>query len=150
MSREDLAARQAALVAAMVAGADPPPGFDTHRLTVATRALLNKRAGEAQHAWPLLVAALDDRYTREFAAYFAGRPRTDSFRDGWDLARHLAAEGRLPPLAEPELAARESLWHYDGTHPPRRRRLPSVRRTGTTTAIQFLGRAVTRSREVES
>ena len=47
-----LAARQAALVAALVAGAPDPPGFDPARLAAARRALLRKRAGEAAKHWP--------------------------------------------------------------------------------------------------
>ena len=53
-----LAARQAALVAALVAGAPDPPGFDPARLAAARRALLRKRAGEAAKHWPVLAASL--------------------------------------------------------------------------------------------
>ncbi|MFD1236157.1 hypothetical protein ACFQ34_22935, partial [Pseudonocardia benzenivorans] len=53
-----LAARQAALVDALVAGAPVPDGFDPVRLATTRRALLRKRAGEAARHWPLLAAAL--------------------------------------------------------------------------------------------
>jgi len=53
-----LAARQAELVAALVAGGPVSSGFDPGRLAVTRRAMLRKRAGEAAAAWPLLAASL--------------------------------------------------------------------------------------------
>jgi hypothetical protein len=61
-------------------------------------------------------------------------------RDGWDLARELAAAGTLPVPATAELAAREVSARYDGATDPRPRRLPAVRRVGRTVAVQVLGR----------
>ena len=58
-----LAERQAALVAALVAGAPDPPGFDPARLAAARRALLRKRAGEAAKHWPVLAASLGPRWS---------------------------------------------------------------------------------------
>jgi hypothetical protein len=49
---DGLAERQAALVAALVAGAPDPPGFDPVRLAATRRALLCKRAGEAAKTAP--------------------------------------------------------------------------------------------------
>jgi hypothetical protein len=63
-----------------------------------------------------------------------------SLRDGWDLARALAAAGRLPPAAAEELAVREAAWRYDGPAPPRPRRQPAVRRAGRAVVVQFAGR----------
>ena len=50
MSRAELAARQAALVAALVSGGEVPDGVDAGRLAVLRRALLRKRAGEVAAA----------------------------------------------------------------------------------------------------
>lgn len=119
----DLASRQAALVAALVAGAEPPAGFDPARVSAARRALLVKRAGEVALAWPLLAASFGAGWSDRFTAWARDRAPLGSLRDGWDFARALDAAGELPGLAATELAERETRWHYDGRRPPRRRRL---------------------------
>ncbi|GGM61621.1 hypothetical protein GCM10011608_53450 [Micromonospora sonchi] len=131
-----LADRQARLVAALVAGAAPPPGFAPAPLAAARAALLRKRAGEVARHWPLLAAGLGARWSATFAEWAADRPTGGGLRDGWDLARTLRTRGTLPPLGARELAVREALFRYDGQRPPRRRRLPAV----TTLAIQLAAR----------
>ncbi|WP_091460273.1 hypothetical protein [Micromonospora inyonensis] len=138
--RGDLAARQAALVAALVAGADPPPGFDARRLGAARAALLRKRAGEVARHWPLLAAGLGGDWPAAFVHWAATRPTRGGLRDGWDLARELRTEGGLPPMAAGELAAREAANRYDGERSPRPRRLPAVVRIGDAVAVQIAGR----------
>ncbi|MBW4702184.1 MULTISPECIES: hypothetical protein [unclassified Micromonospora] len=135
-----LAARQAALVAALVAGAPLPAGFATDRVDAARRALLRKRAGEVARHWPLLAAGLGDTWPATFADWASGRPTVGSLRDGWDLARGLRDRDALPPLGAQELAAREATHRYDGRHPPRRRRLPALARSGDAVALQIAGR----------
>ncbi|GIG92955.1 hypothetical protein [Plantactinospora endophytica] len=135
-----LGERQAALVAALVAGAPLPPGFDARLVGVARSALLHKRSGEVARHWPLLAAGHGRHWTAVFAAWAAGRPTSGSIRDGWDLARQLAAEGRLPASGAEELAVREAGWRYDGRTAPRRRRLPTLRRTGNAVVVQVAGR----------
>jgi hypothetical protein len=124
-TRESLARQQEALVAALVAGAEPPPGFDTARLDATRNALLNKRSGEVGQVWPRLAAALGPQWRPGFKGWAAGRPPRGSLRDGFDFARHLAAAGTLPVAAAGELAAREGYWSYDGIRPPRPRRVPA-------------------------
>jgi hypothetical protein len=120
-----LAERQAALVAALVGGADVPVGFDP-RLVQATRsALLRKRAGEVASAWPRTAAAYGDGWTAAFTAWAAARPPNGSLRDGWDFAR--SAGESLPPLAREELADREARLTYDGRSNPRPKRLAALR-----------------------
>jgi hypothetical protein len=116
-----LAERQAALVAALVAGAPDPPGFDPTRLAAARRALMRKRAGEAAKHWPVLAASLGPRWTTTFAAHHEGRESAGGLRDGWDLARALRPE--LTADAARELRGREARWRYDGAGTPRPRRL---------------------------
>ncbi|QDY11830.1 hypothetical protein FJK98_22910 [Micromonospora sp. HM134] len=135
-----MAARQAALVAALVAGAPLPAGFATDRVDAARRALLRKRAGEVARHWPLLAASLGDAWPATFADWAAGRPTAGSLRDGWDLARALRDRGALPPLGAEELAAREAVHRYDGRNPPRRRRSPALARSGDAVALQLAGR----------
>lgn len=135
----DLAARQAALVATLTAGAPVPPGFDPRLVGVARAALLRKRAGEVARAWPMLAAAHGERWPAVFAEWAARRPTNGALRDGWDLAR---ATGELDPLAAAELAEREVRWRYDCVSPPRRRRLPAYRRTPDGVVVQVFGRLV--------
>jgi hypothetical protein len=67
MSRVELAARQAALVAALVTGGKLPDGVDGARLTIARQALLRKQAGEVATTWPLLAASLGPAWIPSFA-----------------------------------------------------------------------------------
>ncbi|MFG3420809.1 hypothetical protein ACIBTZ_04480 [Micromonospora sp. NPDC049460] len=136
----DLAARQAELVAALVAGGPPPSGFDPAALAAARAALLRKRAGDVARHWPLLAAGLGTDWPATFARWAAGRPTAGSLRDGWDLARDLRDRGSLPPLGAEELAAREATDRYDGHGPPRPRRLPGWGRAGGAVAVQLAGR----------
>ncbi|MDG4788535.1 hypothetical protein O7626_21790 [Micromonospora sp. WMMD1102] len=135
-----LADRQAALVASLVAGAPLPPGFDARRVGVARSALLHKRSTEVARQWPLLAAGHGRNWRSVFAAWAADRPTSGSVRDGWDLARLLAAGRTLPAPAAEELAVREAGWRYDGRTPPRRRRLPALRRAGNVLVVQVAGR----------
>lgn len=120
-----LAGRQEALVAALVAGAPDPAGFDPTRLAAARRALLRKRAGAAAREWPALAVSFGDSWAAAFAAHHQGREPMGALRDGWDLARARRAE--LSVDAAAELAQREALLRYDGSSAPRRRRFGRVR-----------------------
>ncbi|TDC50632.1 hypothetical protein E1258_26385 [Micromonospora sp. KC207] len=136
----DLAARQAELVATLVAGGPLPPGFAPGPVDAARRALLRKRAGDVARHWPLLAAGLGGSWSVTFASWAADRPTNGSLRDGWDLARELHRRGELPPLGAEELAAREAATRYDGATAPRPRRLPALARVGGTVAVQLAGR----------
>ncbi|GAA2353771.1 hypothetical protein [Dactylosporangium salmoneum] len=116
----DLAARQEALVAALVAGAEVPEGFDVAAVRATRAALRRKRAGEVARAWPFLAASYGDAWPATFAEWAAGRPPQGSLRDGWDFAR--AAGNALPPMAREELDARERAYTYDGASAPVPRR----------------------------
>jgi len=124
-ARGSLAERQAALVAALVAGAPDPTGFDPARLAVARRALLRKRAGEAAKHWPVLAASLGSRWSTVFAVHHVGREPVGGLRDGWYLARALRPD--LTADAARELRDREARWRYDGVRPPRRRARTALR-----------------------
>jgi hypothetical protein len=139
MSREDLARAQAGLVAALVAGAPAPPGFDPARVRAAAAALLRKRSAEVAVAWPVLAASFGPRWTVTFARWAATRPTRGSLRDGWDLARDLRAGGALGAAALAELATREVRWRYREGSAPRPRRLPAVRRVRGATVLQLFG-----------
>ncbi len=135
-----LAQRQAELVAALTAGAAVPPGFDARLVEAARVALLRKRAGEVARQWPDLAHALGTGWHRQWSAWAAARPTRGSLRDGWDLARELAARRELPAGAGAELAAREAVLSYDGETAPRPRRMPAVRGAAGSVVIQIAGR----------
>ena len=135
-----LAERQAELVAALTGGAAVPPGFDARLVEAARVALLRKRAGEVARQWPDLVHALGAGWYRTWSAWAATRPTRGSLRDGWDLARELAARRELPAAAGAELAAQEASLFYDGENPPRPRRMPAVRGAAGSVVVQFAGR----------
>lgn len=122
----DLAARQAALVAALVVGAPDPPGFAADRLAATREALLRKRSGQAAAAWPLLAAGLGAEWTAFARTVLAGRPVAGAVRDGWDVAVAARSADRLTEGARRELAARERAYRYDGVRPPRRRLITQV------------------------
>ncbi|MEV4268497.1 hypothetical protein [Micromonospora aurantiaca (nom. illeg.)] len=136
----DLAARQAELVAALVAGGPLPPGFAPAPVEAARRALLRKRAGDVARHWPLVAAGLGSAWPTTFTTWADGRPTNGSLRDGWDLARDLRDRDALPPLGAEELAVREAASRYDGRRPPRPRRLPALARVGGAVAVQVAGR----------
>jgi hypothetical protein len=119
--REELAAAQAALVAALVAGEPPPPGFDTARLDATARALRRKRAGEVARTWPCLAAGHGSRWTSVFAEWARDRPARGAWLDGWDFAR--AHRDSLGTAATLELLRCEAAWRHDAAGNPVRRRL---------------------------
>lgn len=139
MTRQTLAQRQASLVAALVSGAPVPDGFDPVRVQATADALLRKRAGEVGERWPTLRAQFGPEWTLAFSQWARGMPPRGSVRDGWGFARHLASLGLLRQPATVDLAIHEACQHYDGVRPPRRRRLPAVRRTGGTLVVQVAG-----------
>ena len=126
-------------MAALVDDGSGPDGFDRHRVAAARKALLRKRAGLVARIWPILAA--ECRWPDRFTEWADGRTPHGALRDGFDFARHLRAQGRLPPAAAVELAKYEVLWRYDGQRSPRRRWLPALRRAGGTWLMQVLGRS---------
>jgi hypothetical protein len=137
-AREELAAAQERLVRALVAGDEPPPGFDRARIAVAARALLNKRAGEVARVWPRLAEAHGARWPAVFADWAAGTPTRGAWLDGWEFARSRRSD--LPPTAAGELAWCEAHWSHRPDGPPRRRRVAVGRLPGGV-IVQVLGRA---------
>ncbi|MBG0815020.1 hypothetical protein [Planomonospora sp. ID82291] len=95
--REELARAQAELLAALVAGAQAPPGFDGERLRIQAASLVAKRRSLVARLRPDLVQALGEGFRAEFAAYASGRPRPPggSRADAADFAEHLARTGRI-------------------------------------------------------
>jgi hypothetical protein len=133
----ELRERQAALVAALVAGGELPSGFEAGGpVAAAAAALARKRAGEVARAWPMLAAGLGPEWGPSFTAWAAGRAPGGSFADGFAFARTLAGRGELPALARAELAAAEVRFGARGE----RRRVPAVRRVPGGALVQVAGR----------
>lgn len=76
--RQRLAADQAAVVAALVTGAEPPPGFDLTRVAATASALVEKRAHEVARVLPGLAERLGPGFRNRFAAYAATHPMPPS------------------------------------------------------------------------
>jgi hypothetical protein len=95
-ARDRLGRAQAALLAALVADAPAPEGFDEERLAVQRRALVGKRAGVVAKIAPELPEILGETAFRTaFAGYARGRPMTGGYRrDALRFARYLLTEQR--------------------------------------------------------
>ncbi|MEV6579613.1 DUF692 domain-containing protein [Streptomyces sp. NPDC051582] len=113
---------QGALLAALVAGAQAPEGFDRERVRVQARALAAKRAGVVAKLAPELPGILGGEapYREAFVGYARSRPMTAGYRrDALDFAEHLLIRD-LP--ADPAARRRLTSWWRDrvGARPPRR------------------------------
>ncbi|NIH88216.1 hypothetical protein [Amycolatopsis granulosa] len=99
MSRAELAARQAALLRALLAGEQAPTGFDPGRVAAEIRALRAKRGSIVADLRPDLPQALGERFRPLFDAYAAATPRTDGIgyrQDAANFAAWLTERGELP------------------------------------------------------
>lgn len=89
--REDdaasLADRQAALVRALVAGADIPSGFDPAAVRAAAGALLHKRARETAARFPELAHAAGPGFIERFIDWARDRPKESTAADAVRFAR---------------------------------------------------------------
>lgn len=104
MSRDRLAAQQAELLRALLAGAPTPTGFDDDRIRVQAQALLAKRSRVTWHLRPDLADELGDRFTPLFAEYAAGHPKSTDIRarqDAEQFGLWLVARGHLAPPRRP-------------------------------------------------
>jgi hypothetical protein len=115
-ARAALARAQSGLLAALVAGGEPPPGFDEKRLRIQEFSLISKRRGTVARLRPDLVALLGGDFAGEFEAYARGRPKPPggSRADARDFAGRLEETGRLPgrpeEAEEPEPSPASRWW----------------------------------------
>jgi hypothetical protein len=102
-----LAARQAALVRALVADGPTPAGFDVARVRATSMSLRRKRARVVAHAWPALRSVPD--YESRYAGWALGRAPGSATEDGVAFAATLGRE--CPAAVGVELvAARRRRW----------------------------------------
>jgi hypothetical protein len=96
--RDDLAARQFALVRALLADGPVPAGFDAHRVGVEAAALRSKRRSIASHLRPDLADLLEDRFGPLFDTWARDHPKPVELSFRADLDRFetwLYDEGHL-------------------------------------------------------
>lgn len=110
----ELAARQAALAAALTRGGAVPDGFDAEAVAASAAGLIGKRTGELASQFPQLAAELGPHLRAAVAAWGAAHPRgtADSGADAlaaWWITRHDAGHP-YPDAAPSELLRRETAW----------------------------------------
>lgn len=104
MSRERLAEQQAALLRAVLAGEEAPPGFDAGRVAVQAGALLSKRRRITAAIRPDLADALGEKFGGLFTDYALAHPRRDGSRareDADDFGQWLVERGHLAAPRKP-------------------------------------------------
>jgi hypothetical protein len=107
--RAALAAAQRELLAALVAGAQAPPGFDAGQVRLQAGALLDKRARGVSSHHPWLVEALGVDYLPRFTEYARGHPRpagSSGHADALAFEAFLRDRGELPRPRRARVAAR--------------------------------------------
>jgi len=95
--RTGYAAKQAALLEALLRGGEPPAGFAAAKAHAASQSLRRKRVGAVRHAWPALTVALGATFDERFDA-FARTTGPPAFGEG--LADGLAFVSSLAPAHE--------------------------------------------------
>lgn len=98
MSRERLAAQQAELLRALLAGGTAPAGFDPGRIEVEVRSLRAKRRRVVAYLRPELAEELGDRFVPLFNEYADAHPREEGVRmrqDAENFASWLTGRGEL-------------------------------------------------------
>ncbi|TDP93964.1 hypothetical protein [Labedaea rhizosphaerae] len=102
MTREELAARQAQLLWALLADGDPPPGFAAEDLEREAKALWAKRRRVTAMLRPDVAEELGEQYVAAFDRFARSHPKSVTTRarqDADDFAAWAIAEGLLasPP-----------------------------------------------------
>ncbi|MEU4807480.1 hypothetical protein [Actinosynnema sp. NPDC023587] len=100
--RDRLAAAQAELLHALMAGGPPPEGFDRDRLRVEARALLTKRRGIVAMLGPDVVTELGERFRPSFDEYARAHPRRTGSRFREDAAAFAEWAARRGELTAPK------------------------------------------------
>jgi hypothetical protein len=96
-SAGSLAARQLALVSALVAGAEPPAGMAKERVRRQAQALVRKRARSVARHEPEVAASLGDGFWAAFEQYAAqSAPPTGTAADAKAFASYLRKTRRRP------------------------------------------------------
>ncbi|GAA0949296.1 hypothetical protein [Nonomuraea longicatena] len=97
-ARRRLGAAQEELLSALVAGGEPPEGFDPERLRIQSASLVSKRREVVARLRPDAATAAGGALAAEFAAYARSRERPPpGYRsDADDFAAWLRVRGLMP------------------------------------------------------
>lgn len=104
--RQRVDRQQAAVLAALVAGAPDPAAFDDGRLASTRDALLRKRAREAAQAWPELSLCVGTAYEERFVRWATDVPfpaEGGAHADGFGFAARAVGRRELDTRARLEL-----------------------------------------------
>ena len=109
-TRHVLREQQERLVEALTADSPPPEGFDSDRVGLAARTLINKRMRAVVKAWPGLAQSLGAEFEKLFADFARGGSAPDggAAADAEALSRYLGQTGRLGDEAFVKLLARRA------------------------------------------
>ena len=106
-ARQQVADAQRALVAALTADAEAPPGFNEAGVARAARSLRAKRRAAVAKTWPGLTSELGATFKTTFDEFAAYCPVGDDgpVEDGRRFAEHLYRRGALGDTGRGELLA---------------------------------------------
>lgn len=143
----ELAARQAALAAALTCGGAVPDGFDPDAVAESAAGLIGKRAGELASQFPQLAAELGPHLRTAVRQWGASHPRgtEDSGADAlalWWISRHDAGLP-YPDAAPSEVLRRETAWRRQA-----RRRWRGIIRVRIGTRTHWFAGSPARPREL--
>jgi hypothetical protein len=112
-----LARAQADLVRALSGQGKVPLEFDSARLSLAAKMLLEKRARAVARTWPKLADSLGPRYGEEFFTYSVTHPlprSSNAMNDGLRFVQFLYHSRRLPDEAHLEWLEYYARNHFIG------------------------------------
>ncbi|GAB3212085.1 hypothetical protein [Nocardia tengchongensis] len=104
-----LAEQQAAIVRALVAGAEPPTGFDAGDLAATAHGLLHKRVDEVARRFPGLVLAAGPDFHGRYLEWARTRPKTTTAEDAAAFAEHAGLPDPRPHRARWPIRGRRTL-----------------------------------------
>lgn len=107
VARQQVAAVQRALVAALIGDGEAPAGFDAAGVARAARSLRAKRRAAVAKTWPAVASELGATFKAAFEEFAACRPVGDDgpVQDGRRFAEHLLRRGALGDGGRCELLA---------------------------------------------
>lgn len=108
-SSATLAEQQAAIVRALVAGAEPPPGFDADDLAATAHGLLHKRVDEVARRFPALAIAAGPDFHGRYLEWARTRPKTTTAEDAAAFAEHAGLPDPRPRRSRWPIRGRRTL-----------------------------------------
>lgn len=113
IAQQELAAQQAEVVRALVAGGPVPAGFHEERFRAFARSLVNKRRQALARVWPNIARILGEAYGERFTVYAQAHPLPEggsTLADGRAFLRWLESQGLPGDAARIEALAFDLRW----------------------------------------